>query len=305
MKTYLRQAGFSLLELILVIVLLGVLASGAGLLITTPIQAYNDQLRRTQLVDQAELSLRQIARDIRRALPNSIRIQQNVGTGGWALEMANTLDGARYRDEPGGTLPGSTYVSANDILDFSSADTDFNFLGDTNTPAPTPVILTGRRLVIYNTASTNFYTDVTAGGNSGIVTPTGSILTLSQNGIEQHLNINPGFQFTQQSPGQRAFFVDGPISYICDPSVGQTTMVRYNNYAFQSTQPTSASAFAGLPAPSAFQTGSVATQISACSIAYAPGTAQRGGIITLGLTLNDPTGEAITLLHQVHVVNVP
>ena len=300
MRIYLKQSGFSLFELILVIVLLGVLASGAGLLITTPIQAYSDQLRRTQLVDQAEMSLRQIARDIRRALPNSIRIQQNVGTGGWALEMTNTVDGARYRDEPGGA-----FVNANDILDFSTADTDFNFLGDTNTPAPTPVVLTGRRLVIYNTVSTSFYSDVTATGNSGIVTPTGSILTLSQNGIEQNLNINPGFQFTQQSPGQRAFFVDGPISYICDPSTSQTRITRFDNYAFQSTQPTTAATFSGLPTPPAFQTGDVATQISACSISYASGTARRGGIITLGLTLNDPTGEAITLLHQVHVVNVP
>ena len=78
MRIYLKQAGFSLLELILVIVLLGVLASGAGLLITTPIQAYSDQVRRTQLVDQADMSLRQIARDIRHALPNSVRFQ-NIG----------------------------------------------------------------------------------------------------------------------------------------------------------------------------------------------------------------------------------
>ena len=293
MRTLSKQTGFSLLELILVIVLLGVLASGAGLLITTPIQAYNDQLRRQQLVDQAEMSLRQIARDIRRALPNSIRIQQNVATGGWALEVANTVDGARYRDEAGGT-----FVNTNDILDFSSADTDFNFLGDTNTPSPTPVVLNGTRLVIYNTTSTNFYADVTAVGSAGIVTPTTATLTLSQNGIEQHLNINPGFQFTQQSPGQRAFFVDGPISYICDPSAGQTTMTRYSDYAFQLNQPTA-------PPTPAFESGKIATQLSACAIAYDSGTAQRGGIITLSLTLNDPTGEAITLLHQVHVLNVP
>ena len=62
-----KQAAFTLLELITVIVLLGVLAAGAGLLITTPIDAYNDQLRRQQLVDQAEMALRQIARDVRRA----------------------------------------------------------------------------------------------------------------------------------------------------------------------------------------------------------------------------------------------
>ena len=47
-----RQSGFSLIELIAVIVLLGILASGAGLLITQPIEAYDAQVRRQALVDQ-------------------------------------------------------------------------------------------------------------------------------------------------------------------------------------------------------------------------------------------------------------
>jgi MSHA biogenesis protein MshO len=299
MRVYLKQTGFSLIELIVVIVLLGVLATGAGLLITTPIGAYNDQLRRQQLVDQAEMSLRQIASDIRRSLPNSLRLKVNAT--GWALEMANTVNGARYRDEPGGNFDG-----ADDILDFSEEDTDFNFLGDTNTPTSnnpaTQVQLTDQRLVIYNTESSSFYTDVTATGNTGIVTPIGTILTLSQDGIEQHLNINPGFKFSEGSPSQRAYFVDGPISYICDPSAGQTKIIRYSDYAFQKDQPDTW--FTTLPKPT-FKSGDVVTQLSACGIAYEAGTAQRGGIITINMTLEDPTGEAITILHQVHVMNAP
>ena len=46
------QSGFSLLELIVVVVLLGILASAGGLLILQPIEAYDDQVRRQQLVDQ-------------------------------------------------------------------------------------------------------------------------------------------------------------------------------------------------------------------------------------------------------------
>jgi len=217
------------------------------------------------------------------------------------LEMANTVNGARYRDEPGGD-----FNEADDILDFQNEDTDFNFLGDTNVPTSnnpaTQVQLTGQRLVIYNTQSGDFYRDVTATGSSGIVTPIGTILTLSQNGIEQHLNINPGFKFSEGSPGQRAYFIDGPISYICDPSAGKTNIIRYSDYAFQKDQPDTW--FTTSPIPT-FKSGDVVTQISACGIAYEAGTAQRGGIITINMTLNDPTGEAITLLHQIHVQNVP
>ena len=282
-----KQAAFTLLELITVIVLLGVLAAGAGLLITTPIDAYNDQLRRQQLVDQAEMALRQIARDVRRALPNSIRTS-TVGAG-WALEMVNTIDGARYRDEIGGV-----FVNDTDILGFSASDSDFNFLGQFNFLS-IGAVAASQRLVIYNTIPANIYSDAVLSPNPGIITPAATTLTLSNNGIEHHINMNPAFQFLQQSPAQRAFIVDGPISYICNPGTGRIT--RYSNYAYQIAQPT--------VAPGGAQNGPVVTQASGCSINYTAGTPQRGGILTFQIVLDDSTGESISLLHQVHVENVP
>jgi MSHA biogenesis protein MshO len=298
MKVYSKQTGFSLLELILVIVLLGILASGAGLLITAPINAYSDQLRRTQLVDMAEMSLRQIARDIRGALPNSIRIQQNMATGVTALEIVNIVAGARYRDEADGSA-GATFTTPFHTLDFNQADTDFNFLGTLVSGVTT--VPKGQRLVIYSTAPINFYATANSNNNVGIVTPANSTLTLSQNGFEQHLKIDPAFQFTEPSPGQRSFLTDGPVSYICDP-LEQTKMTRYTDYPFQVDQPTTDIALSGLPG---VRQGDVATQLTACSITYDAGTAQRGGIATLSITLSDDTGESVTLLHQVHVANVP
>ncbi|MFB3058660.1 MAG: type II secretion system protein J [Gammaproteobacteria bacterium] len=287
MFTRSRQAGFSLFELIIVIVLLGVMAGGAGMLITTPVDAYNDQVRRQLLVDQAEMALRQIARDVRRALPNSIRTTA-VGAG-WALEMVNTIDGARYRDETGGVFTADT-----DVLDFTDLDTEFNFLGQLNLTPPL-VLGANQRLVIYNTAPTNIYSDAVLGSNPGIVTPAGTSLSLSNNGIEHHIVMAPAFQFSQQSPGQRAFIIDGPISYICDPLSQRIS--RYSNYAYSIGQPTTA--------PAGAAEGPVVTQLAGCSSpSYSAGTTQRGGIITLEISLSD-SGESIRLLHQVHVGNVP
>jgi len=280
-----KQAGFSLMELILVIVLLGIMASGAGLLITSPIDAYSDQVRRQLLVDQAEMALRQIARDVRRALPNSIRTTP-IGAG-WALEMVNTVDGARYRDEFGGL-----FTTDDDILDFTSLDTTFNFLGRLNLT----VLTADHRLVIYNTAPANIYSDAALpGANPGIITPAATTLTLSDApaGAEEHrVTLSADFQFSQQSPGQRAFIVDGPISYICIPGSGRIT--RYSGYAYMSGQPM-------VPGGSS---GPVVTQVTACSLNYTAGTAQRGGILTLELTVSD-SGESVSLLHQIHVDNVP
>jgi len=282
-----KQAGFSLFELILVILLLGIMAGGAGMLINTPIDAYSDQVRRQLLVDQAEMALRQIARDVRRALPNSIRTTTD-GTI-WALEMVNTIDGARYRDEPGGIYNADT-----DILDFTKSDEEFNLLGLLNSAT----LASGQRLVIYNTAPDNIYSDAVSNANPGIITPaasTGFSLALSVNGIENHITMapSPGFQFAQQSPGQRVFVVDGPISYICDPGSGLIT--RYSGYSYTVAQPTP---------PAGANEGPVVTRVIACSFNYTAGTAQRGGLITLEITLSD-SGESVTLLHQVHVDNVP
>lgn len=287
------QAGVTLIELIVVIVLVGIMASGAGMLISRPIDAYNDQLRRQQLVDSAEMALRKIATDIRRALPNSIRIVDN-GSSNWALEMVNTVDGARYRDEAGGI-----FTTANDILEFTTADTDFNLLGRFSTLA------TGSypslRAVIYNTSAIEIYNDAAANNDPGIISsPAG--LNLSLNGGEHHLALAGAFQFQFQSPTQRIFIVDGPISYICDSSVGRLT--RYDGYNYQQSQ-SNVDTNPELSGLSPVNSGRVATQVSTCDIDYQPGSSQRGGLITIEISLTDSQGESVSLLHQVHVDNAP
>ena len=279
-----NQRGFTLMELIIVIVLLGILASGAGLLITKPIEAYNDQLRRQQLVDQGEMALRQIARDIRRALPNSLRVDPS----GTVLEMVNTTGGARYRDEVGGAFTADT-----DWLNFTAADTEFNLLGNLNVG-----LNSGDRLVIFNTAPDDIYQDVTGNNNPGIVTTNSIALTLVP-GVEDHITLAPAFQFSQQSPGQRIFVIDGPISYICDGAAG--TLIRYDRYLYQSPQETSGAMLLAANAES----GQVVSQLASCNFNYDAGSTQRGGMVTMDIVLDDTTGESISLLHQVHVVNVP
>ncbi|MDH5354986.1 MAG: type II secretion system GspH family protein [Gammaproteobacteria bacterium] len=291
MSSTTNQHGFTLMELIIVIVLLGILASGAGLLITKPIEAYNDQLRRQQLVDQGEMALRQIARDIRRALPNSLRVDPS----GLVIEMINTTGGARYRDEVGGA-----YTADTDWLDFTVADTDFNLLGKLNVG-----LNPGDRLVIYNTAPDDIYQDVTANNNPGIVTTDSTTLTLVP-GVEDHITlaqedpIEPDFQFSQQSPGQRIFVINDPISYVCDLIAG--TLTRHDGYTYQADQ-NNIDSDAELSELGS-ESGLVVSQLASCSFNYNPGSAQRSGMVTIRIVLDD-AGEQISLLHQVHVVNVP
>jgi len=63
----------TLIELVVVIVLSAIVVSFMSMLIVTPIDAFNAQKQRAQLADAADSALRLMARDLRSALPNSVR----------------------------------------------------------------------------------------------------------------------------------------------------------------------------------------------------------------------------------------
>ena len=87
-----------------------------ALFIVMPMNAYSTQTQQAALVDAADSALRFMARDLRSALPNSVRVTSS-GTV-TALELLATADGARYQD--GGPLSNPALV-----LDFTAADGAF------------------------------------------------------------------------------------------------------------------------------------------------------------------------------------
>jgi len=275
--------GFTLIELIMVIVITGIIAAVVSVFIRSPVQGYMDLSRRAELVDAAESALRLMARDIRRALPNSIRIN-----GANAIEMINTVEGVRYRHE----APGAPLQR----LNFSAADASFNAVGTFNN-ITTPFASNGHRLVIYNLGTTgaDAYDAATQ-----VITPAATTFTIDADptppggsGAEDRITLSAGHQFPFQSPRQRLFLVDGPISYICN--TGTSFLHRYTGYGLAIAQPVPPVGVTGIP---------LTRHVSACTFTYSAGTATRAGLVTLELTLTD-SGESVRLLHQVHVDNVP
>lgn len=283
-----RARGFTLIELVVVIVLSAIVISFMAMFISGPVQGYTDQVRRAALVDVTDNSLRRMARDIRRALPNSIR----VTTAGAvvAIEMINTVDGVRYRERPPPANPAR-------ILDFSAADDSFNTIGEF-TAISKPFSSTQHYLSIYNVGVPG----ADAYELANVITPPGTQIDIAADALggEDSVNLSPAFRFAYGSPQQRIFLVDGPVSYLCDPLSG--TLTRYAGYSIAASQSQrdSAGELLGAGASSAV----VANQVSACNMAYAPGTSQRAGLVSLQLAASD-SGETISLLHQVHVNNVP
>jgi MSHA biogenesis protein MshO len=258
-----------------------------ALFIGGPVMGFTDQARRARLVDAADAALRRIGRDVRRALPNSVRTTSAGGVS--ALEVLSTVDGARYRAQPPGV--------AAQILDFAAADASLNVLGPF-TQLAKPWSSTTHYLAIYNVGVPG----ADAYELTNVITPANTTIAVSVDGAtgEDRVTLAPAFRFAYPSPTQRVFLVDGPVTYLCDTVAG--TLMRYHGYGIAASQ-ASRDSHGELIGAGATAT-LMANQLVSCSFAYTPGTAERAGLVSLQFAVR-AQGETVSLLSQVHVDNVP
>jgi MSHA biogenesis protein MshO len=286
-----QAQGFTMVEVVIVIAIAAIVAGFSAVLLREPLLAYNDVARRRELVVSAETAVERLARDVRRALPNSLR----VAASGRVLEYLDVSEGARYRAEPDA---GLTHPAPGDVFEIGS-ETSFNVLGrfaalsfSYGTPLPA-----GTRLVVYPTGSA-LWSDAATGASPGVITPSATTIRVQNDGDEDQLVLSASHQFSLQSPQRRVFIVSGPVSYACVPGAG--TLTRYWSYAVSATQPTDPT-LAPLASASSAR---LSERVSSCTFDYQAGTPTRGGLLTITLSLASGS-EQVRLLHQIHVENVP
>lgn len=269
------QRGFTLVEAVVAIVITGIVAAMVTMFIRTPIQQYMDAEARAAITDVADTALRRIGRDLRLALPNSVRVS------GEYIEFLQTGGGGRYLAEEDGV--------AGNILDFMNPlALTFDVLG------PWPAVAAGDSIVVYNlgpgiTPADAYCVSATGCNNRAVVdsvaAPTVTLLS------------NPfGAQAADKkmrSPSHRFQVVTGPVSYGCAAG----TLTRYAGYAIAVAQPAP---------PAGGTTAVLATGVTNCAFSYAPLPNQRSALVGLWIRLqNSAADEFITLFHQIHVDNSP
>jgi len=281
-----RSRGFTLVEMIMVIVITGIIGGMVAIFIRAPVQGYVDSARRADMTDIADSALRRIARDLRMALPNSVRIT-TVGSNTF-LEFIPTIGGGRYRDS-------TDSLGAGNILNFSAADTSFDVLG------AMPPVATGDQIVIYNlgipgadayagnTAATHNRRAVSGVAGNVISITSGNALPFDSCVYEGGFVVG----------GCRFQVVQTPVTYVCIPAAGGVggTLTRWQGYVIQSSQPATL--------PGAGTSSVMANNVSACTFAYdASVVAQRSGLVTMHLTITEQ-GESVSLYGATHVSNMP
>jgi MSHA biogenesis protein MshO len=294
------QRGFTLIEMVMVIVIMGVIGAVLSLFMKTPIDAYFDTARRAALSDEADLALRRMARDIGKALPNSVRLPASDSA---CVEFMPTRTGGRFRQASDPTVAGN---QAANVLDFSAVDTSFNMLGDNSALPADQRIAANDWVVVYNDGNPGF--DAYNLDNTDIVSATPTVVAAhvsggTSYGIETIITLQ-GRASAFPDPGGNARFHVVPASeqvvdYICvnagtsAAGDGTGTLYRYaRSLASAYPRPTTC------PVPPA-GTPIVAQQISACSFSYDVGL-QRDALVRLGLKVSR-SSETVSLYNEVHV----
>lgn len=292
-REQLAAYGFTLIEMVIVIIITGIIGSMTAMFLKAPIEQFMDVGRRADMTDIADTALRRVARDVRLALPNSVRSTSGTCPSGIGtcrfLEFLPTSGGGRYRNGAGGGA--GCPAPSSEKLDFTAADTCFGVLGG----MPTGFTFTpGDLVAIYNMGSGN--ANAYAASNTAAVSAiAGNIITLGT-----------AKQFPYESHNARFDVINKPVSYVCDPNESRT-LTRYWGYVIQPNQPTSAVQLAtGATSASAL----LATNVTTCTFAYDGFVVtNRYGLVTmiLGITETSADGasETIRLYSATHVSNSP
>ncbi len=281
-----RAAGFTLVELVVVICITAVIVGILAMLIATPMQAYFAQTRRAMLVDSANTARRLIAGDVRSALPNSVRVWSNGNIR--MLEMLATSYNAAYYSEAG---------SPNPLLDLTVTvpppDTDFSTVGIFGNPVPPS---TG--YVVVNNLGTP---GADAYSLLNVIAPvnaiTATIAPQPPNAPIDRVHLNPGFTFAADSPTLRVFLLSSPkpsVAYLCDQAA--QTLTRYWGYAISATPGAHDTAAKMLAAGA--KSSLVAQNVASCAFGATMGTAKYGQLVMLEMLLSN-SGENLPVMDEV------
>ncbi len=218
-------AGFTLVELIVSIALIGLLSMAAIPLLRLPLEGWMDATRRATLTTEIDVIHTKLKSDLGQAMPGSVRVR-TVGPR-VLLEYLEVRASGRYSTVPltagaplcpvscGGT-PG-----ANDVLEPSCAETCFVNRSPWN--GGTPAVTSTDWVVVnpFTTANNDPYT-------AALRTP--AVAAAANGRVDMVAHSFPG-----AGALNRFYIVTGPVSYECDAQTRQLT--RYWNYPLRPAQP--------------------------------------------------------------------
>ncbi len=272
--------GFTLVELLVVITLMGVMASLGATFVGRIVSGMQDTRARLNIAQSADAALARMSDELSASLPNSVRAVNNAA-GMW-VEWVPVVDAGRYRQAPD-TVSGNP----GDMFDPTDAtDHSFDVIG-----SAVAATSSGQKIVFSNMGTPD--SDVYSGNNrrSGV--------TLTGNGT--NVAFTAGALLPASTTGGRFFIVGSPVSLGCSAgaTAGTFDLTRYSNYGWQTNQPVAVASFTGGTATL------VLSGLKSCTASYNTALANIG-LLNLRLTAGDVnTAVHMDIVQQVAIDNTP
>ncbi len=276
-----QQQGVTLVELVVVMMLLGILAIGLTSYLRIGASMYVDGTVVQQTLQQSRFALERVVRELRSAVPNSVRVLNNFDNSVSCVEFTPLLQSGVYRDLP-------LYPARRNWIGVTTISTSW-----------TP--LAGQRLTVYPTDPSHIY-DLNQ-ARSGVIAPVQDAPDDADgNAHTRRLKLNDvaaqAMTFITESPQKRFYLLDSPVSFCL---VGQQ-LRRYSGYGFTAAQP--------LPPPvinGEVIASGLTNQSSEPAFTINAAVLNRNAVLHLFWRFSPATdiGQDLFFNHEVHIPNVP
>jgi MSHA biogenesis protein MshO len=190
-----KQSGFTLVELVTVIVILGILAIGMSNFLQFGSRIFAEASARDELVSSARFAVERLNRELRHAVPNSVKTDNASGN---CLSFYPTIASTIYID-----LPVSPEADSDEIAIIPFDDSE---------------IALADNVIVYPLSESDFEPSIDSKYHE-------FTLPLDKTNTPWVLNLANPVSFASDSPTQRLFFIGKSVSYC----VIGTQLIRSSN----------------------------------------------------------------------------
>jgi MSHA biogenesis protein MshO len=268
-----KIAGFTLIEMVTVILILGIIVVGISSFVIFGTRIFVESSAVDQVLSQSRFGIERMTRDIRRAVPNSMRVLTATDGSYQCLELLPISASTSYINAPFFPQPVQNTLTAIKSVRSINAAQSVLIYPLTASDVYNPQGLTAKRFLVQSVAES------------------GDLLTIT---------LTQSIRFTEASPLKRLYVAQSPLSYCFINTAGNVDLRLYQQYGYKAVQPSPTDMGNGvLMAQNITNTLTINP-----AIILTPATLVTNAIVHLQPRFR-VNGETFQYQHQVQVMNVP